>query len=79
MTDGYGDYHTDQHTNAPFEVHPTLMDLMAREAYADMIHARNKAIDCRKRRNEHEAQKWDEKEAKAEREWNSYVSQRGGG
>lgn len=79
MNDGYGDFHTTQTTNAPFEIHPTIAEAMAREAYADMIHARNKAVDCRKRRNEHEAQQWDLKEAAAETEWTSYVTQRGGG
>lgn len=74
-----GDYHTDQDPYPPFEIHPTLIESMAREAYADMIHARNKAIWYRKHRNEHEAQQWDLKEAAAAREWNSCVSQRGGG
>lgn len=74
-----GDYHTDQDPYPPFEIHPTLIESMAREAYADMIHARNKAVDCRKRGREHEAQQWDLKEAAAAREWESYATQRGGG
>lgn len=65
MNDGYGDFHTDQETGALFSRFVNLDALMIDEIKSDIANYERRALDCRKRGNEHKAQEWDTKAAAA--------------
>lgn len=57
------DFHTDQEPYPPFFTFPSIDAVMESEIQADIKHYERRALDCRKRGNEHKAQEWDAKAA----------------
>lgn len=60
-----GDFHTDQEPCLPFTIFPSFDAMMVDEIKSDIANYERRALDCRKRGNEHQAQAWDAKAAAA--------------